>query len=203
MGCQKSLYFVRSTSGPHLITTFLQPLSKCRSVNDTFGICCYYRRLLIDNLTYAEYNAILANSSQEFQAQSNKHYDATKPFGMETNVSKTKDIVTKRHELDNPPVITVSGRQVGTVNHLLYLGGLLSSDSYHSSDLNRRLTLASSSCRKLANLWKKHLLNKLKMRLFDRIVIPIVIYGCETLTLKTEDETKTSSFRDEMSQLHW
>ena len=176
---------------PHLFNLFLNAvLSMMQSeYGATIG------GVLIENLAYADDIDELANSTQELQAQADKLYDTTKPFGMEINASKTKVMVTTRRELDNPPIITIGGRQVETVDHFLYLGSLLSSDNCHSSDVKRRLALASSSFRRLANLWKSnHLSNKLKMRLFNSLVIPIVIYGCETWTLKTEDEIKLLAF---------
>ena len=151
--------------------------------------------LLIDNRAYADAIYELANSSQKLQPRAGQHCYATKTFGTEINVRKTKVMIAARNELNCPPIIMISGRQAETTGHFMHLGILLFLDNFHSSEVKHRLALVSSVFRRLAKLWEiNHLSIKLKIILFKSQAISTVMYELKTRTLENEDERKLLAF---------
>ena len=81
------------------------------------------------------------------------------------------------------------------VDQFLYLGSLLTADNCHTVDIKRRLGLASSSFKRLSKIWKSnHLSSHLKVHLFNSLIIPIALYGCETWTLKAANACNLLAF---------
>ena len=89
----------------------------------------------------------------------------------------------------------IDGQPVETVDQFVYLGSLLTADNCHTSDIKRHLALTISSFKRLTNIWKcRNLSNQLKVQLFNSLIVPIAIYGCETWTLKIENERNLLAF---------
>jgi len=70
--------------------------------------------------------------------------------------------------------------------------------SYESStmaDILRRIGLASNIFSRLTNIWKQSRLSMhTKMRLYNALVISVLLYGSETWTLTKADERRLKAF---------
>jgi len=74
------------------------------------------------------------------------------------------------------------------VEPCIYLGSVLSSDGYSSPDINRRIGLASSVMSALIHIWKdQHLSLTTKTRIYQALVISVLLYAAETWTLLDAD----------------
>ena len=104
-------------------------------------------------------------------------------------------MVKSRQKQPATPSIMIDGQPVETVEQFVYLGSLLTADNCHTSDIKRCLALASSSFKRLTNIWKcRNLWNQLKVQLFNSLIMPIAIHGCETWTLKIGNERNLLAF---------
>jgi hypothetical protein len=51
-------------------------------------------------------------------------------------------------------------------------------------EINRRLNLGNTSYHSVQNLLSSHLLSKnIKIRIYKTIILPVILYGCETWAL--------------------
>ena len=176
---------------PHLFNLFLHAILSL--IPDEHG--AKIGGVLVNKLAYADDIDQLSTTVADLQRQADCLNEATKPFGMQINAKKTKVMITSRQKQAATPSIMIDGQPVETVDQFVYLGSLLTADNCHTSDIKRRLALASSSFKRLTNIWKcRNLSNQLKVQLFNSLIVPIAIYGCETWTLKIENERNLLAF---------
>ena len=109
---------------------------------------------------------------------------------LEINASKCKIMST---ENDN---IYINGEIVENVNSFVFLG---SSVPNTTVDVKRRIALACSAFGRLKNnIWgRREVTNKLKVRLYNALILPIAIYGSESWTLKSEDSRRLLVFEND------
>ena len=82
--------------------------------------------------------------------------------------------------------IMIGGNAVKKVNQFVFLGSLVPGIS---ADVKRRIALATVALGKLSNkFWsRKTITMKLKVRLYNALIIPIATYGSEIWALTKED----------------
>ena len=81
-----------------------------------------------------------------------------------------------------------------------YLGGVITENALSDQDITRRIGLAHAAMRTLNTIWTaKDITIPTKVTLYQTLVLPIVLHGSETWTLKAADERRLNTF--EMSCL--
>jgi len=111
-------------------------------------------------------------------------------LGLVINSGKTKVIhISKEQQQDLQ--ITVNGTQLEQVNEFVYLGGLIAQDGRCESDIKRRIGLTWAVFNKLINIWNcRNLTREIKLKVYEAMVIPVLMYGSECWTMRKEDEWK-------------
>jgi hypothetical protein len=70
-----------------------------------------------------------------------------------------------------------------------YLGTIVTNQNLIQEEMKRRLNLAKACYHSVQNLLSSRLLYKnLKIRIYKTIILPIVLYGCENLSLTLREE---------------
>ena len=70
-----------------------------------------------------------------------------------------------------------------------YLGTTFTYQSSIQEEIKRRLKLGNACCHSVENLLSSSLLSKnLQIKIYRNIILPIVLYGCETLSLAWREE---------------
>jgi hypothetical protein len=70
--------------------------------------------------------------------------------------------------------------------HSLYTGTVSSTVYLHTK---RRLNSGNACCHSIKNLLSSHLLSKnLKIKIYKTIILPVVLYECETFSLALREE---------------
>ena len=88
------------------------------------------------------------------------------------------------------------GNPVDLVESFIYLGSIQMSDGYCRSDIARRIGLVSSAMPSLNNIWNtKHLSIQTKVRLYETLVLSILLYASETWTLPASDMKAIKSLK--------
>jgi hypothetical protein len=70
-----------------------------------------------------------------------------------------------------------------------YFGTTLTNQKDIHDEIKRRLNSGNASYHSVQNLWSSHLISKrLKTKIYKPVILPVVLYGCETwfLTLRKE-----------------
>jgi hypothetical protein len=120
----------------------------------------------------------------------------SKETGLEVNADKymvmSRDWnAGRRHntELDN----TSSER----VEDLKYLGTTLKNQNSIQKENKSRLKSGNSFCHSVQNLLSSSVLSKiLKIKIYRTIIFPVVLYGCETWSLKSREKHRLRVFKN-------
>ena len=97
--------------------------------------------------------------------------------------------------LDNSSVHQIDGG-FEEVEQYQYLGSILRNDCFIDEEIDTRICKASITFRSIGRLiWhQKKLKRKTKMRLFKSIIMPILLYGCETWAPLSNHVQRLQSF---------
>ena len=130
-------------------------------------------------LRYADDTTLMAESEEELKNLLKKVKDKSEKVGLKLNIQKTKITasgpITSR-EIDGETVETVSD---------FILGGSKITDDDCSHEIKRRLLLGRKVMINLDNILKnRDITLPTKVRLVKAMVFPVVMYGCESWTVK-------------------
>ena len=79
----------------------------------------------------------------------------------------------------------IDGETVDTVANFIFLGSQITADGDCSHEINRRLLLGRKVMTNLDSILKsKDITLPTKVRLVKAMVFPVVMYGCESWTVK-------------------
>ena len=132
---------------------------------------------------YADDIVLIASSEEELRDMVNCLHEAATELGMKTNGKKTD--VMKVSDDPSPITITVAGITLTETKSFKYLGAQFNSEASRDEELKARLAIARHRMSELIPIWKSRTVtNKLKARLIQALVWPIVTYGSEAWTLK-------------------
>src|SRR5437867_8793438 len=84
--------------------------------------------------------------------------------------------------------ITVDGKRIEQVKSFKYLGSVITEDGRSHSDVIKvRIAMAKDAFNKRKELLTKGLSMTFKKRMVKVLVLPVVLYGCETWTLLQDE----------------
>jgi len=90
--------------------------------------------------------------------------------------------------------ITVEGQSVEQVSKFRYLGSLISEDGRCLDDVKTRIGMAKDAFNKRKELLTRSIRVDLRKRLVKTLVWPVVLYGCETWTMRKEEINRLNAF---------
>ena len=131
----------------------------------------------INNLRYADDTTLMAESEEELKSLLVKVKEESEKVGLKLNIQKTKIMASG-------PIISwqIEGEKV---EDFIYLGSRITMDSDCSNDIKRCLLHGIKAMAKLDNILKyRNITLSTKVHLVKAMVFPVVMYGCESWTLK-------------------
>ena len=91
--------------------------------------------------------------------------------------------------------VMCSGNLVDVVEVFPYLGSRITTDGSSLKEIDRRLGVAWGVVGSLKRVWRsRHLSRKTKVEVFKRLVLPSLLYGCESWTLTAKLRARLDSF---------
>ena len=134
----------------------------------------------INNLRYADDTTLMAESEEELKSLLIKVKEENEKVGLKANIQKTKimasDLITS-WEID--------GETVETMTDFIFLDSIITADSDCSHEIKRRLLLGRKVMTNLENILKsRDIILLTKIHLVKAMVFPVVMYGCESWTVK-------------------
>ena len=117
--------------------------------------------------------------------------EESKKLGLRINTSKTKIMPVTGKE--GPWQKTeFEGKEIEVVRKFVYLGSELSADGGSQNEIKRRIALAGATFNRMhKKLFKRHDITlKLKIRILNACVIPVLVYGAETWSITRTMEHK-------------
>jgi len=80
-----------------------------------------------------------------------------------------------------------------------YLGTTLTNKNFIAEEIKSRLRSGNACYHSVQNLLSSRLLSKnLKIKIYRNVILPVVLYGCETWSLTLREERKLRVFEDMM-----
>jgi hypothetical protein len=77
--------------------------------------------------------------------------------------------------------IKIANRSFQNVSQFKYLGPTVTNQNLIQEEIKRRLNSGNACYHSVQSLLSSHLLSKkLKIRIYQTIILPLVLYGCET-----------------------
>ena len=133
----------------------------------------------INNLRYAD-DTILVAESKELKSFLMKAKEEREKVGLKLNIQKTKVMASS-------PVTSweIDGETVETVSDFIFGGSKITADGDCSHDIKRHLLLGRKVMTNLDSIFKsRDIALPTKVRLVKAMVFPVVMYGCESWTVK-------------------
>jgi len=140
------------------------------------------------DLVYADDTAFFVKDATDATDCLSSFSHSSSVFGLHTSWPKTKLQSVGSHSGPDLLKVVVDGSSVNLVESFIYLGSIQTSDGYCRSDITRQIGLAYSAMSSLNNIWNtKHLSIQTKVRVYQTLVLSILLYASETWTLYQMD----------------
>ena len=140
----------------------------------------------INNLRYADDTTLMAESEEELKSLLMKVKEKSGKVGLKLNIQKTKIMASG-------PITSweIDGETVETVSDFI-LGGLkITADGDCSHEIKRHLLLGRKVMINLDTIFKsRDITLPTKVRLVKAMVFPVVMYGCESCTVKKAERRR-------------
>ena len=89
----------------------------------------------------------------------------------------------------------VDGEKIGVVRDFIFLGAKIEDSGSCKGDILRRLALGRAAMTGLTKIWKdKDITITTKCRIVNALVFPVVLYGCESWTIRKAERRRIDSF---------
>ena len=134
----------------------------------------------INNPRYADDTTLMAESQEELKSLLIKVKVESEKVGLKLNIQKTKIMASG-------PIASweIDGETVETVSDFIFWGSKITTDGDCSHEIKRHLILGSKVMTNLDSILKsRDITLPTKIRLFKAMVFPVVMYGCESWTVK-------------------
>jgi sorting nexin-29 len=141
-------------------------------------------------LVYADDVNILGGSIHNIKKTAEDLLIVSKAIGLEVNAEKTKYMVMSRNQnVGHSHNIKIDSKSFESVEEFKYLGAILTNRNSIHEEIKSRLKLGNACCHSVQNLLSSRLLSKnTKIRVYRTIILPVVLYGCETWSLTLKEE---------------
>jgi hypothetical protein len=123
---------------------------------------------------------------------------ATKEIGLEVNADKTKYMVMSRDQnAGRSHSMKTDNSSIERVEEFKYLGITLTNKNSIQEEIKSRLKLGNACYYLVQDFLSSSLLSKkLKIKIYRTIILPIVLYGCETWSLTLREERRLRVFEN-------
>ena len=132
----------------------------------------------------------MVESKEELKNLLMKVKEESEKVGLKLNIQKTK-IMT------SGPITSrqIDGEAMETVRDFIFLGSKITADGDYSHEIKRHLLLERNVMTNLDSIFKsKDITLPTKVCLVKAMVFPLVVYGCESWTIKKAEHRRIDAF---------
>ena len=144
----------------------------------------------INNLRYADDSTLLAESEEELKSLLMKVKEESEKVGLKLNIQKAKIMASG-------PITSweIDGETVETVSDFILGGTKITAVGDCNHEIKRCLLLGSKVMTNLDSILKsRDFILPTKVHLVKAMVFPVVMYGCESRTVKKAEHRRTDVF---------
>ena len=144
----------------------------------------------INNLRYADDTIPMAECKEELKSLLRKVKEESERVGLKFNIQKTKIMAFSLITLWE-----IDEETVETVSEFIFGGSKITADSDCSHETKRRFLLGRKVMINLNSIFKsRDITLPTKVHLVKAMVFPVVMYGCESWTVKKAEHQRTDVF---------
>ena len=144
----------------------------------------------INNLRYADDTTLMAESEEELKSLLMKVKEESEKVGLKLSIQKTKIMA-----YGSITSWQIDGETVETVDDCIFLGSNITADGDWSHQIKRFLLLGRKVMTNLGGILKsRDITLPIKVRLVKALVFPVVMYGCESWTVKKAEHRRIDAF---------
>ena len=132
----------------------------------------------------------MAESEEELKTLLMKVKEESEKVGLQLNMQKKKIMAYG-------PITSwaIDGETVETVSHFIFWGSKITADGDCSHEIKRRLLLGRKVMTNLGSMFKSRDITLLtKFRLVKAMDFPVVMYGCDSYTVKKAEHLRIDAF---------
>ena len=144
----------------------------------------------INNLRYADDTTLMVESEEELKSLLMKVKEESENVGLKLNIQRMKIMASG-------PITSWErdGETVETVSDFIFWGSKITADGDCRHEIKRRLLLGKKVMTKLDSIFKSRDITLLtKVRLVKAMVFPVVMYECESWTVKKVECQRIDAF---------
>ena len=157
----------------------------------------------VNNLRYADDTTLMAESEEELKSLLMKVKEVSEKVGLKLNIQKTKIMASG-------PITSqqIVGETVKTVTDFILGGSKITADGDCSHEIKRCLLLRRKAMTNLDSMLKsRDITLPTKVHLVKAMVFPVVMYRCESWTIKKAERQRIDAFElwcwRRLLRVHW
>ena len=132
----------------------------------------------------------MAESKEELKSLLIKMKDESEKVGLKLNIQKTKIMACG-------PITSwqIDGETMETVRDFIFLGSKITADGDCNHEIKRHLLLGRKAMTNLDSILRnRDITLPTKIHLVKAVVYPVVVYGCESWTIKKAERWRINAF---------
>ena len=132
----------------------------------------------------------MAESEKELKSLLMKVKEESEKLALKLNIQKSKIMASG-------PITSwqIDGETMETVTDFIFGGSKITADGYGSHEIKRRLFLGRKVMTNLDSIFKsRDITLPTKVHLVKAMVFPVVMYGCESWTIKKVEHQRIDAF---------
>ena len=140
----------------------------------------------ISNLRYADDTTLMTETEEELKSFLITVKEGSEKVDLKLNIQKTKIMASS-------PITSwqIDGETMGTVRDFIFLGSKITAEGDCSHEIKRHLLLGRKSMTNLDSILKsRDITLPTKVCLVKAMVFPVVMYGCESWTIKKAERQR-------------
>ena len=144
----------------------------------------------INNLRYADDTILMAESEEELNSLLMKVKEESEKSGLKLNIKKTKIMASS-------PITSwqVAGETMEIVRDIIFLGSKITANGDCNHEIKRHLLPGRKAVTNLDIILKsRDIALPARVRLVKALVFPVVMYGCESWTVKRAEHQRINTF---------
>ena len=144
----------------------------------------------INNLRYPDGTTLMAESEEELKSLLMKVKEKNEKVGLKLNIQKTKMMASG-------PITSwqINGKTVETVSDFIFGGSKITADGDCNHEIKRHLLLGRKVMTNLDSVLKSRGITlPTKVHLVEAMVFPVVMYGCESWSVKKAECWRIDAF---------
>ncbi|KAJ4438444.1 hypothetical protein ANN_14389 [Periplaneta americana] len=151
-------------------------------------------------LVYADDVNMLGENPQTTRENAEILVEASKAIGLEVNPEKTKYMIMSHDQnIVRNGTIKIGDLSFEELEKFKYLGATVTNINYTWEEIKHRINMGNACYYSVEKLLSSSLLSKkLNVRIYKTVILPVVLYDCETWTLTLREEQRLRVFENKV-----